>query len=112
MNIDDFSNMLEAIEFIKFLDNDKNAYLAMLNEPLILDRDFVLQKYKQLAIFLCDIFTAESPFRRGFGQWRMNLEKRYVRFQKVREATNKIVHLYRRAIFLRFWKKLFTKKKK
>ena len=67
---------------------------------------------KKLAEFLRNIFSAENPYRRGFGQWRMNLEKRYVRFQKTREIVNKIIDYYRKAIFLSFWKKLFGKKRK
>ena len=112
VNFADFASVAEFVEYIKFLDNDENAYLAMLNEPLILDWQIVKKNDKKLAHFLHYIFSAENPYRRGFGQWRVNLEKRYVRFQKTREVVNKIVYFYRRAIFLGFWKKLFAKKRK
>lgn len=112
VNFDDFANMGEFVEYIKYLDNDENAYLAMLNEPLILDSQILEKNDKKLAEFLRNIFSAENPYRRGFGQWRMNLENRYVRFQKTREIVNKIIDCYRKAIFLSFWKKLFGKKRK
>ncbi len=112
VNLADFSSIDEMLEFVKYLDNDKNAYLAMLNEPLILDSQILEKNDKKLAEFLRNIFSAENPYCRGFGQWRMNLEKRYVRFQKTREIVNKIIDYYRKAIFLSFWKKLFGKKRK
>ena len=112
VNFADFASMAEFVEYIKYLDNNENAYLAMLNEPLILDSHIVEKHDKKLAQFLHNIFSAENPYARGFGQWRVNLEKRYVRFQKTREVVNKIVYCYRRAIFLSFWKKLFAKERK
>lgn len=112
VNFADFANMAEFVEYIKYLDNDENAYLAMLNEPLILDSRIVEKSNKKLAHFLHSIFSAKNPYARGFGQWRMNLEKRYVRFQKTREVVNKIINCYRRAIFLSFWKRLVAKKRK
>ena len=112
MNLADFSNINEMIEFIKYLDNDENAYLSMLNEPLILDSQILEKNDKKLADFLRHIFSAENPYRRGFGQWRLNLERRYVKFQKTREIVNKIIDCYRKAIFLSFWKKLFAKERR
>ena len=112
VNLADFSDINAMIEFIKYLDNDENAYLAMLNEPLILDSRILEKNDKKLADFLRHIFSAENPYRRGFGQWRLNLEKRYVRFQKTREVVNKIIDCYRKAIFLSFWKKLFAKERR
>lgn len=112
VNFADFASMAEFVEYIKYLDNDENAYLAILNEPLILDSRIVEKNNKKLAHFLHNIFSAENPYARGFGQWRVNLEKRYVRFQKTREIVNKIIDIYRRAIFLGFWKKLFARRRK
>lgn len=112
MNFADFASMAEFVEYIKYLDNDENAYLAILNEPLILDSRIVEKNNKKLAHFLNNIFSAENPYARGFGQWRVNLEKRYIRFQKTREIVNKIIDIYRKAIFLGFWKKLFARRRK
>ena len=112
VNFADFASMADFVEYIKYLDNDENAYLAMLNEPLILDSQIVEKNHKKLAHFLHNIFSAENPYARGFGQWRVNLEKRYVRFQKTREVVNKIIDIYRKAIFLSFWKRLVAKKRK
>ena len=112
VNFADFASMGEFVEFIKYLDNDENAYLAMLNEPLILDLQILEKNDKKLADFLRHIFSAENPYVRGFGQWRLNLERRYVRFQKTREIVNKIIDCYRKAIFLSFWKKLFAKERR
>lgn len=112
VNFDDFTSITDFVEYIKYLDNNENAYLTMLNEPLILDSQIVEKNDKKLADFLHNIFSADNAYRRGFGQWRINLEKRYVRFQKTREMINKIIDCYRKAIFLNFWKKLATKKRK
>ncbi|MGX2983145.1 hypothetical protein [Helicobacter sp. 23-1045] len=112
VNFADFASVGEFVEFIKYLDSDENAYIAMLNEPLILDSNVVEKGEKRLAEFLREIFSADNPYARGFGQWRMNLEKRYVRFQRAREVVNKIIDCYRRAIFLRFWQRLGAKKRR
>lgn len=112
VNLTNFSSIDEMLKFIKYLDNNQNAYLAMLNEPLILDSDIKAKSDRALAEFLRNIFNAENPYCRGFGQWRMNLEKRYVRFQKTREIVNKIIDYYRKVILLRFWQKLLQRKRK
>lgn len=51
VNFADFASMTEFVEYIKYLDNDENAYLAMLNEPLILDSRIVEKNNKKLAHF-------------------------------------------------------------
>lgn len=112
IDFSDFKNINELISFIRHLDSDKNAYLAMLNEPLILDKNIVQKSDEKLATFLRNIFNDENPFRRGFGQWRLNLERRYVKFQKTREAVNKVIDLYRKVIFLGVFKRLVAKKRK
>ena len=112
IDFSDFKNINELISFIRHLDSDKNAYLAMLNEPLILDKNIVQKSDEKLATFLRKIFNDENPFRRGFGQWRLNLERRYVKFQKTREAVNKVIDLYRKVIFLGVFKRLVAKKRK
>lgn len=97
INLADFSGIDDMIEFIKFLDCDEKRYLEMLNEPLILDSNHKEIFDKKLEIFLYSIFDApvQNAYRRGFGQWRMNLENRYKKFQKTREKIIKIQNLIR-----------------
>ncbi|RDU65517.1 glycosyltransferase family 10 domain-containing protein [Helicobacter sp. MIT 14-3879] len=107
INLVNFRDIKEMIDFIKYLDNDKKAYLEMLNEPLIKDKNHKENFDKNLAIFLSNIFNKplNLAYRRGFGQWRMNIENRYKKFQKARDLIIKLTNIYRNMIYLRFFKK-------
>lgn len=84
VNVSDFASLNEAVEFIKHLDSDDNAYMAMLNQPLILDTTHKEQMDRKLEAFLLHIATSKE-LRRGFGQWRMNIENRYRKFKRARK---------------------------
>lgn len=97
INLADFGGIDDMIEFIKALDCDEKRYLEMLNEPLIVDSNHKEIFDKKLEIFIYNIFDTpvQNAYRRGFGQWRMNLENRYKKFQKTREKIIKIQNLMR-----------------
>ncbi|MCI7484939.1 MAG: glycosyltransferase family 10 [Helicobacter sp.] len=97
VNICDFKNPKEAIEFVKFLDSSDGAYLEMLNAPLLMDKDHDEIFDRQLAKFLDTIFSQgrQKAYRRGFGQWRLNIETRYKKFQRTRRILTQITHLWR-----------------
>ena len=66
ININDYDNFENALEAIKKLDNDKQAYLAMLREKVFKDDNYIEQKNKELENFLDNIFNQEpnKAFRR------------------------------------------------
>ncbi len=95
INVSDFSSIHLMLEFVKYLDSDDSAYLAMLKEPLILDSNHAKKYDKNLSNFLDNIFGIDikNAYRRGFGQWRLNIENRYKKFQKNRNIANKIIRI-------------------
>ncbi|RAX55246.1 alpha-1,3-fucosyl transferase [Helicobacter sp. 16-1353] len=97
INLADFTCIDEMIEFIKAIDCDEKRYLEILNEPLILDSNHKEIFNKRLENFLYNIFDSplQEAYRRGFGQWRMNIENRYKKFQKAREKIIKIQNIIR-----------------
>ncbi|RDU53050.1 alpha-1,3-fucosyl transferase [Helicobacter sp. MIT 00-7814] len=86
VNISDFANLKEAVEFIKYLDSNDEVYLTMLNAPLLINPTHAQELDSKLTQFLGTIFSQgrERAYRRGFGQWRCNIEMRYKKFQRAR----------------------------
>lgn len=86
IRIRDKEDFPRALEVIRHLDENDEAYLAMLKEPAFLDSDHRKKFDVHLETFLLNIFEQplEKAYRRGFGQWRCNLEKRYKKAQKIR----------------------------
>ncbi|MWV63070.1 alpha-1,3-fucosyltransferase [Helicobacter saguini] len=72
INAHDFPDIDSLIAEVKRIDNDKEAYLQMLKEPVFLNDINELKAHKEkLKAFLESIFS-QSPkdaFRRGKGQW-------------------------------------------
>ncbi len=92
-----FKDVLELVEFVKYLDSNDSAYLEMLNEPLVLDITHK-EKMDHLAReFFINIFSKpiDLAYKRGFGQWRLNVENRYKRYQRARNLANKITDTLR-----------------
>lgn len=86
------ANVKDIIERVKYLDEDKEAYLKMLSESSFLDVNHESLFDDKLESFLLNIFEQplENAYRRGFGQWRCNIETRYKKFQKTRLAISTI----------------------
>ena len=97
INISSFKNIYEAIEFIKYLDSNNEAYLKMLNAPLLQDKNHDKIFDERLKNFFDHIFSQnkEQAYRRGFGQWRLNIEKRYKKFQHTRNIIIKLTNIWR-----------------
>lgn len=104
VNVSDFASLNEAVEFIKYLDSDDNAYMAMLNKPLILDMTHKEQMNRKLEAFLLHIATSKE-LRRGFGQWRMNIENRYKKFKRARKIVVSFQEPIKKFFRLFRWKK-------
>ncbi|MCX2716676.1 hypothetical protein OQH61_02885 [Helicobacter sp. MIT 21-1697] len=83
------------MEVITYLDTNDEAYLAMLSESAFLDTNHQHLFDEKLEKFLLYIFNQplEKAYRRGFGQWRYNIEKRYIKAQKVRQIANTFVNI-------------------
>ena len=100
----DFAAVLEQI---KYLNKNDEAYLDMLSQPSFLNSNHQEIFDKKLEDFLLHIFNQplEKAYRRGFGQWRCNIEKRYKKYQRIRSLTNTCVNIIKNPI--RRIKKLF-----
>ncbi len=96
-SVNDFDTALEKIQK---LDNDDEAYLSMLKEPSFLDSNHEEIFDERLENFLLHIFNQpiEKAYRRGFGQWRYNLEKRYKKFQRARKTANRFANIFKTPI--------------
>lgn len=93
INFDDYSNLDSMLDFVKYLDSNDDAYLSMLEKPLIIDKNYKPNQNEKLKAFLFNIFNSKDPYRRGWGQWRINIENRYKRYQKTRQIVNKIMQI-------------------
>ncbi|WP_238700302.1 hypothetical protein [Helicobacter jaachi] len=100
-----YGSFEEVLERIMYLDNNDEAYLAMLEQKVFLNDNHLEIYNKRLEDFLLHIFNQplEKAYRRGFGQWRCNLEKRYKKLQKLRRFGNNIADIIQKP--LRFLKK-------
>ncbi|EAH8324193.1 hypothetical protein EUZ10_09625, partial [Campylobacter coli] len=70
INAHDFSSWDELIDYIKYIDNDYNAYSSMLKEPVFLNDFNPVDFYeKKLVAFFDNIFSQDykSAFRRKCG---------------------------------------------
>ncbi|WP_034371995.1 hypothetical protein [Helicobacter sp. MIT 05-5293] len=72
----------------------------MLSQPSFLDDNHEEIFDKKLESFLLFIFNQplDKAYRRGFGQWRCNLEKRYKKYQKVRRLANTFANGFKKPI--------------
>lgn len=100
INLHAYTSMEEAIAAVEFLDTHDEAYLAMLRQQAFLDSNHEEIFDSKLEAFLLHIFSQplEQAYRRGFGQWRCNLEKRYKKFQKARRLGNALTNVIQKPI--------------
>ncbi len=96
-SIDEFDTALKQIHH---LDTHDEAYLTMLQEPSFLDSNHEEIFDKKLEDFLLHIFNQpiKKAYRRGFGQWRYNLERRYKKFQRARKLANAFANIFQTPI--------------
>ncbi|WP_291027627.1 hypothetical protein [Helicobacter sp.] len=106
----DYQNFEEVLEVITYLDTHEDAYLQMLREPAFLDANHQEIFDEKLENFLLHIFNQplEKAYRRGFGQWRCNIERRYKKAQKIRLIGNNCANILKKPA--QSIKKLFTLK--
>jgi hypothetical protein len=78
VNILNFSNLRDAVEYVKWLDNDDGAYLKMLNQSPFIEHSHKAYMDEKLFDFFNGIFgqSYDQAFRRGFGQVRVSMEDR------------------------------------
>ncbi len=69
LNLADYENVDTLIDEIKRLDNDDEAYIAMLNEPVFVEENYVTSMEHKLDVFLSSIFEQdkEKAYRRCMG---------------------------------------------
>ena len=77
INAHEFANIASLVRHIESIENDENAQLAILQEPLFLDSNHIELFEKQLEDFLVYIFSQpyERSFRRGKIMWQAHLEQ-------------------------------------
>lgn len=95
INAHNYANLDSMLEAIKRIDNDKNAYLQMLSEPLFLDNFEPFSYYEnKLYNFLDSIFCQEYElaFRRGNSAMGYLYNKRAQNYYKLTKLRNKIFH--------------------
>ena len=78
INCHDYKDFDEVIEKIKELDNDDDAYLAMMNEPIFNDRHFVGKKFEEYEKFVRHIF--DQPLDKAFRRSRIYSPRWYENF--------------------------------
>ena len=84
INAHNFHTMEELADEVKRIDNDNNAYMAMLQESIFLDSINPFDYYKQKTFdFLDNILSQEKPYRRP-------LDEMNVRSQKQNHTINSI----------------------
>ena len=100
INIHQYKTFEEVLESIIYLNTHDEAYLQMLSEPVFLDVNHKDLFDKRPENFLLHIFDQplEKAYRRGFGQWRCNIEKRYKKAQKARQIGNNIANIIQKPI--------------
>ncbi len=59
INIANYSSLEEVVEYVKYLDTNDDAYMAMLREPAFLREDFAEKTYQGLVDFMHHIFDQE-----------------------------------------------------
>lgn len=62
INCADYNDLNEVLNIVKKLDNDDNAYLKMLSEPVFYDRKFIEKIDLKLEHFLLNIFEQEIEY--------------------------------------------------
>ena len=79
INAHDFDSNEELVEYIKKIDQDNQAYCAMLEEPWLPDQqEPEVWKDSTFAAFLSNIFDQpqEEAYRRNLSRWGIKTEKR------------------------------------
>ena len=98
INCNDYATFDEAIERIKALDKDDEAYLAMMNEPVFLDPNYIPNKLEAYERFLCNIF--EQPLEKAYRRTRVALPQRYneylVRASWLFRPINRVIYAWQR----------------
>ena len=87
INCHDYKNFDEVIEKIIELDQNDDAYLAMMNEPILNDEHFISKKFEEYDKFVRHIFDQplDAAFRRSriySPRWYENFLKRSNKYSK------------------------------
>ena len=69
INVADYESFDAAIERIKELDQDDEAYLAMLRQPILVDPEYPEKLEKELGAYICHIF--EQPVEKAYRRSRV-----------------------------------------
>ncbi len=73
INVADFASFEEAIDRIIEIDQNNDAYLAILREPIFINRDFVADTLSAFEKYLCFIF--DQPLERAYRRSRVYASK-------------------------------------
>lgn len=87
INCSDYNSLDEVLEVVKALDNDDDAYLKMLNQPIFNDENYVVNKEKELDNFIKYIF--EQPLDKAYRRERGNMTKIYSEYLIYTSAPDK-----------------------
>lgn len=80
INVSDYDSFDSAIERIIELDNDDDAYLAMLNEPVFLESDYPSKRIRELEKWVCHIFS--QPYEQAYRRSRVYQARQQEEFVK------------------------------
>ncbi|PAF51368.1 hypothetical protein BKH43_01635 [Helicobacter sp. 13S00401-1] len=110
INAHDFKDEASLIEYIKYVDNNKDLYLSMLKEPAFLDPNYVDRKRAEVEAFLRYIIEdGKVYFKEWYQARREHFLKRLVEI-KLDEYNNFVEYetLIRRYEKLKTYKKSFA----
>lgn len=79
IDISDYNNLNELLEYIKYIDNNKEEYKKIINTPALKDKNYYNNKQKELEEFLYNIFEQpiENAKRRNMVFWGVEYHKKY-----------------------------------
>lgn len=92
VNVHKFESIAEAVQYVRYLDKNSDAYLDMLQEPAFVSDDYVKRMQEHFTQFIANIFEQnyEAAFRRNRFFWGKNLDEKYKRMYKLEKLMKRI----------------------
>lgn len=92
VNCHAFKNLSDAVEYVKYLDQNRDAYLKTLQEHAFMVNDFAQQMQNQFEKFIAAIFVQQRDmaFRRNRFFWGKRMDEKYLKIYKLERVVRKI----------------------
>lgn len=93
VNCHKYSNIKEVVEFVKFLDQNRDAYFQMLSEPVYTDENYASRMQAEFENFIANIFRQpkEQAYRRNRFFWGEKLDRKYKKIYQAERIVKKIL---------------------